>query len=107
MFVLDDDSIAITKDKKIRVWGDNKFAILGKDKINEGKSDYLEKTNISKYIEKELLKDDTDLTDSFIKTRKLFNFGMNENKMNSNEENYVNDYEDGNEDLLNKIVNVN
>jgi len=84
---------------------------LGKNKLDEAKSDYLEKTNISKYIEKELLKDDTDLTDSFIKARKHLSFGMNENlksekKINNNEENYINENEGGNEDLLNKIVNV-
>lgn len=40
---------------------------------------YIEKNTISKYIEKELLKDDFDVTESFVKARRIFNTKYNEN----------------------------
>lgn len=81
IFAFDDVSLAITKDKRILIWGDSKNEILGKNNNPENiekNPGILDKKNIKNYIEKELLKDNSDITEQFVISRRIFNTKYNQ-----------------------------
>lgn len=82
IFAISDTSIAVMKGNKILMWGSSLKGIMGKTKnknsSNENSNSFFEKTNITDCIKTEMLKDNSDFTEKYLNSKKLFNTNFNQ-----------------------------
>lgn len=109
VYAIQDCSLAVRHKNKILIWGDRKSHVFGKMKKSDAKEEisangFYEKPDFTDIINSTMLKENNDITEEYINSRKLFDIKYNMVKEdNAKKERLINQLESQRHDLTEEI----